>query len=80
MSDTRTHMLDGAPPEVSAWLQEHFDSVIIIGFRCDGSACDLIYAADTKSRFALYESMRRTIAANEIPTPIVLDEEDGDES
>lgn len=61
---TETSILDDAPPEVRQWIMENFSAFAIIGFLVDGSLKDQIWAANTMARFALYESMRRSAAAN----------------
>lgn len=78
-TETRAIELSGIPPEVRKWITTNFRAFRIDGFDNNGAVFERVYASDTMSRFALLESLRRTLTNNSNPIPVDtgLELEDG---
>ena len=75
----RCSVWENAPPHVRAWVVENFSAFRLDGFDTHGNAVELCHFDNTMQRWALYESMRRTLAVNEAShvQPVVIESDDG---
>jgi hypothetical protein len=53
------------PPEVSRWLNDHYDCFYLIGFNCNGEYADIWKSLNPMHKTALMDSMRRTVLLNQ---------------
>lgn len=68
--ETRSLDLEGLPEQVRRWLVSNFECVRIDGFDKHGKNFEWIYTNNVLGKFALLESMRRTVTVNECELPV----------
>lgn len=61
------------PPAVRSWLIENLDCFLLVGFGADGGCLDILRSESAMHKYALMDSIRRTLRANS-PSTVILDD------
>jgi len=76
-------ILKSMPPEVRRWLSQNFTCFRIDGFDLDGRNVELYMVNSCMQKWAMLESLRRTIDLNTAGPPMLTlestDDEEGDD-